>query len=150
MKTKSIVVGVDGSPDSDAAVRVAAGLAERLDRRLVLVGVVEYVVSPYAAVTMGGVVARPHGTLATAEQDVATADMLEAVASTVELDEVETRVISGHAPEGLADVADEERAELIVVGSRGRGAFKAAFLGSVSMTLVGMARVPVLVVPRGI
>jgi nucleotide-binding universal stress UspA family protein len=150
MKNKSIVVGVDGSADSDVAVRVATDLAKRLDRRLVLVGVVEYVVSPYAAVTMGGVVTRPHGAIATADQDVATAQLLDTVAATVDFDDVETRVVAGHAAEGLADVADEERAELIVVGSRGRGAFKAAFLGSVSMTLVGMARTPVLVVPRGV
>jgi nucleotide-binding universal stress UspA family protein len=38
---------------------------------------------------------------------------------------------------------------MIVVGSRGRGAFKAAFLGSVSTSLIGIARCPVLVVPPG-
>jgi nucleotide-binding universal stress UspA family protein len=38
---------------------------------------------------------------------------------------------------------------LIVVGSRGRGRFKAAFLGSVSNSLVGVARCPVLIVPPG-
>jgi nucleotide-binding universal stress UspA family protein len=38
---------------------------------------------------------------------------------------------------------------MIVVGSRGRGAFKAAFLGSVSSSLVGVARCPVLIVPPG-
>jgi nucleotide-binding universal stress UspA family protein len=37
---------------------------------------------------------------------------------------------------------------LIVVGSRGRGAFKAAYLGSVSTSLVSIAR-PVLIVPPG-
>jgi nucleotide-binding universal stress UspA family protein len=36
---------------------------------------------------------------------------------------------------------------LIIVGSRGRGAFKAAFLGSVSNELIGVVRCPVLVVP---
>ncbi|MGH3062673.1 MAG: universal stress protein, partial [Gaiellaceae bacterium] len=39
--------------------------------------------------------------------------------------------------------------DLIVVGSRGRGAFKAAFLGSVSNSLFGVARCPVLIVPPG-
>jgi nucleotide-binding universal stress UspA family protein len=36
-----------------------------------------------------------------------------------------------------------------VVGSRGRGAFRSAFLGSVSNSLVGVARCPVLIVPPG-
>ena len=52
-------------------------------------------------------------------------------------------------PNASRIVADEEDAELIVVGSRGRGAFKAAFLGSVSNALVGVARCPVLIVPHG-
>jgi nucleotide-binding universal stress UspA family protein len=65
------------------------------------------------------------------------------------LEEADRRVIVGHAAEGLADLADEEGAEMIVVGSRGRGAFKAAFLGSVSTNLIGVARCPVLVVPPG-
>jgi nucleotide-binding universal stress UspA family protein len=56
----------------------------------------------------------------------------------------------GLPAERLADLADDEDAELIVVGSRGRGRFKASFLGSVSNSLVGVARCPVLVVPPGV
>jgi nucleotide-binding universal stress UspA family protein len=59
------------------------------------------------------------------------------------------RVAIGFPAEQLAELADEVDAELIVVGSRGRGAFKAALLGSVSTSLIGVARCPVLVVPRG-
>jgi nucleotide-binding universal stress UspA family protein len=55
----------------------------------------------------------------------------------------------GLPAERLADIADDEHADLIVVGSRGRGAFRAAFLGSVSSSLVGIARCPVLIVPPG-
>jgi nucleotide-binding universal stress UspA family protein len=65
------------------------------------------------------------------------------------LDQAEQRVLIGYPAERLADLADEEGAQMIVVGSRGRGAFKAAFLGSVSTTLIGVARCPVLVVPPG-
>jgi nucleotide-binding universal stress UspA family protein len=61
----------------------------------------------------------------------------------------ESRVALGFPAEGLADLADDESAEVIVVGSRGRGAFKAALLGSVSSDLIGVARCPVLVVPPG-
>jgi nucleotide-binding universal stress UspA family protein len=65
------------------------------------------------------------------------------------LADAERRVVVGFPAERLAELADEEDAELIVVGSRGRGAFKAAFLGSVSSSLVGIARCPVLIVPPG-
>jgi Universal stress protein family len=46
----SIVCGVDGSADSQAALGVAARLAERLEARLVLAHVAELALVPYAAV----------------------------------------------------------------------------------------------------
>ena len=73
--------------------------------------------------------------------------LLERVLDGEGLYEVERRVVLGLPPESLADLADEEGAELIVVGSRGRGPFKAAFLGSLSTSLLAVARCPVLVVP---
>ncbi len=45
----------------------------------------------------------------------------------------------------IAALADERGAAAIAVGSRGRGAMKAAVLGSVSSGLVHNARRPVLV-----
>jgi nucleotide-binding universal stress UspA family protein len=83
------------------------------------------------------------------EQERASERLLEEMAEKAGLATAERRVCSGMAAERLADLADEVDAELIVVGSRGRGAFKAAFLGSVSTSLIGVARCPVLVVPPG-
>jgi nucleotide-binding universal stress UspA family protein len=148
---KSIVCGVDGSPDSETALAVAAKLADRLGSRLVLANVVEYAYSPYATVgPMGpGLAARaPLGDVV-GEQMRAAEGLLEELAERANVDAADTRVVAGLAAERLADLADEEEAELIVVGSRGRGAFRAAFLGSVSMSLIGVARCPVLVVPAG-
>jgi nucleotide-binding universal stress UspA family protein len=45
-------------------------------------------------------------------------------------------------------VVAEHDGQLIVVGSRGRGAVAGALLGSVSGALAISARVPVLIVPR--
>ena len=148
---KSIVCGVDGSPDSEAALAVAARLAERFGARLVLANVVEYVPSPYAtAGAIGGYpVARGPAAEAHSEQMQAGAHLLEKMAEHANVEAAKRRVVSGFASERLADLADEENAELIVVGSRGRGALKAAFLGSVSTSLIGVARCPVLVVPPG-
>jgi nucleotide-binding universal stress UspA family protein len=147
----SIVCGVDGSPDSDAALVVAAGLAGRLDVRLVLAHVAERVVTPSAhSARFGGV--GIGGSLATVEETAQMetgARLLEQVADAAGVEAADQRVAVGIPAERLADIADDEQAELIVVGSRGRGAFRAAFLGSVSNSLVGIARCPVLIVPPG-
>ena len=74
-------------------------------------------------------------------------NLLERIMLAEELGDADLRVAYGFPAECLADLADEEEADLIIVGSRGRGAFKTAFLGSVSNGLIGFARCPVLVVP---
>lgn len=148
--SSSIVCGVDGSADSQAALSVATSLAKRLGARLVLAHVAELAHIPYAAAAPFGGMAGP---MAVTEeiglQREAAERLLEEVASDAGLVDAERRVDVGSPAEGLADLADEVNAELIVVGSRGRGAFKAAFLGSVSSSLVGVARCPVLIVPPG-
>jgi nucleotide-binding universal stress UspA family protein len=146
---RSIVCGVDGSPDSQAALAVAIDLATRLQRRLIMANVVEPSHAPYVgAVSLGRAVAHPLF-LETDQQEAAANELLVELGATMGLEDADRRVVVGYAAERLADLADEERADMIVVGSRGRGAFKAAILGSVSTSLIGVARCPVLVVPPG-
>jgi len=146
----SIVCGVDGSEQSGAALAVAAGLVERLGGRLVLAHVVEPVPAPSTR-ALGGLAATDPftGQETIAAQEEAAAGLLERAAETAGVPDAALRVEIGLPAERLAEIADDEEAELIVVGSRGRGAFKAAFLGSVSTSLVGVARCPVLIVPPG-
>ncbi len=149
---RSILCGVDGSAESEGGLTVAARLADRLGARLVLANVVDHVHSPYPTVgEIGpGTVARAPLAGELLEEHVRTAErLLEEMAEQANVETAEKRVVSGFAAERLADLADEEDAEMIVVGSRGRGAFRAAFLGSVSTSLIGVARCPVLVVPPG-
>jgi nucleotide-binding universal stress UspA family protein len=146
----SIICGVDGSADSAAAVKAAAGMAERLGATLVLAHVVDYAHALSAVGPMGGgATSRPLLTEDFEEQEQAAERLLAQVAVEAGLEQAERRVVYAFAAQRLADLADEVHAELIVVGSRGRGAFKAAFLGSVSTALIGIARCPVLVVPPG-
>jgi nucleotide-binding universal stress UspA family protein len=58
---------------------------------------------------------------------------------------VEPVIRHGRAAEELADEADE--ADLLVVGSRGRGGFASLVLGSVALTVLHEVRRPVAVVP---
>ena len=146
----SIVCGVDGSSDAQAALHVAADLAARLRLRLVVAHVAEPTYIPYAAAApFGGPTGRYAVTEEMESQEKNAARLLEDVVATSGLVDVARRAGVGVPAERLADLADEEDADLIVVGSRGRGAFKAAFLGSVSSALVGVARCPVLIVPPG-
>jgi nucleotide-binding universal stress UspA family protein len=143
-------LAVDGSADSQAALAVAIELAARLRRRLILANVVEPSYAPFVrARSLGGPMPRPLLPTSDQQKDAAHG-LLTEFAATMGAEKAERRVVVGYAAERLADLADEERAEIIVVGSRGRGAFTAAFLGSVSTSLIGVVRCPVLVVPPGV
>jgi nucleotide-binding universal stress UspA family protein len=146
----SVVCGVDGSKDSATALAFGARIAERLGARLVLAHVVDPV-GPAHAATGIGAGEMPLAILATTpdEQIRAGEGLLAHMAEAAGVEHAKQRVVSGLAAERLAALAEDEGAELIVVGSRGRGAFKAAFLGSVSTSLIGISRVPVVVVPAG-
>jgi nucleotide-binding universal stress UspA family protein len=59
----------------------------------------------------------------------------------------DVRLVVGSPAEALMETADREGAELLVVGSRGRGSLRSAVLGSVSRELAARAPCPVVVVP---
>jgi nucleotide-binding universal stress UspA family protein len=63
--------------------------------------------------------------------------------------DAEVRLATGSAAETIREAADREDAELLVVGSRGRGGLRSAVLGSVSRELAVRAGRPVVVVPPG-
>jgi nucleotide-binding universal stress UspA family protein len=143
MMDGSIVCGVDGSTESRSALRVAARLSGQLDVPLVIAHVTQ------AAIFAPVVGSRPVMTEPTAKELRAGEALLEEIAAQEGLSDANLHSLHGLPAERLAELADEESAAFVVVGSRGRGAFKAAFLGSVSRDLIGIARCAVLVVPPG-
>ena len=134
-----IVVGVDGSPAATEAVREATELAAATGAELVLV-------AAYAPVTVYG---EPFFAQAEANadeqpaRDAARAAVEIAAAAGVH---ATPEVVEGNAASEILHVAELRDADLIVVGSRGLGAFSSAFLGSVSRWLLSHAHIPVLVV----
>ena len=62
-----------------------------------------------------------------------------------EADRVVVRVVSGHASGSIVEEARD--ADLLVLGSRGRGGFVGLVLGSVTSGVVNHAPCPVVVVP---
>jgi len=58
-------------------------------------------------------------------------------------------IASGHPAEEIAKEAESSNADLIVMGSQGRSALTAAFLGSVAYSIIHQeTKIPVLVVRR--
>ena len=144
----TVVVGVDGSAPSIAALHVAAEEAELRNAQLVAVHAWTFVTS--AAVADPGLIPIPEvdyvGTLE-AERDAAQA----------ELDAALEKAFPGgppgggvaglvEGPAGEAVVSEGENADLIVIGSAGKSGLKSVFLGSVSRHVVQHSRAPVTVV----
>jgi nucleotide-binding universal stress UspA family protein len=145
--SKSILCGVDGSDGARAAARVASTVASRLGHRLVLAHVTDVPVTP---VDYGGYLDIARISVMTDERielEHIASNLITQIVDEEHLGECSQQVTFGVPAERLAELADEEEADLIVVASRGRGALRSAFLGSVSHELIGLARCPVLVVP---
>jgi nucleotide-binding universal stress UspA family protein len=126
----SMVVGTDGSETAKEAVRQATDLAERL-------GAVIHLVSAYEPV--------PEGRLREERQQVPDdlawmVNPREDVSSTLDQAaeaikkqgvEVETYAREGDPADAILDVAEEQDADLIVVGNKGMTGAKRFLLGSV-------------------
>ena len=125
-----VVVGVDGSEGADQALRFAAREARLRDTTLRLVAVWDFPKAHYSgteimAIVLGETIKRASEQLAGLE--------FERVAR------------EGRAASIL--VEESRGADLLVVGSRGRGGFAGLMLGSVSSQCAHHAACPVAIVP---
>jgi nucleotide-binding universal stress UspA family protein len=134
-----IVVGVDGSDASKDALRWAAHQAELTNATLRAITTWHVPMINYGAAMPGSIEADVSRDCKEA-LDQALQEVLGPGSSV----KVAADVVEGHPAEVLVDAADH--AELLVVGSRGHGAFKGMFLGSVSTHCVSHAACPVVVV----
>lgn len=138
----TIVVGIDGSPGSLAALRWALAQARHRGSAVRAVSAWQL---PYHQGFIGHLALESfHGPLAQAARHTIDAALADASIDTTGIDV--TRVVEeGAAAKVLIDAAAD--AELLVVGSRGLGGFRGLLLGSVSQQCAQGAACPVVIVP---
>jgi len=136
-----LVVGIDGSPEADAALRFAHAEAKLRGLELHIVCAWE----PATASYVGEAFAATPDAFLGAEQhadDVLQTALAQLPASDVQ---VEAIAIEGRPATVLLDRAAD--AELLVLGSRGRGTTKRLLLGSVSTHVAHHTPCPLVIVP---
>jgi nucleotide-binding universal stress UspA family protein len=138
---KRILVATDGSEPALEATRYAIELAAEQEAELVIAHVVRDLdIVPATVVQIGGIFPHEPGAhdLELLEDAAALATEHGVTATTV--------LLRGDTVAELIGYADGREVDLIIVGSRGRGAVAGALLGSVSQALLHESRRPVLVV----
>jgi nucleotide-binding universal stress UspA family protein len=142
MKNGSIIVGVDGSPESNNALRWAVEEAKLRGARLkavhcwlypVGIGIDVYVLPPEDVMEKS----------AASALDVAIDAALEGFEAVPPIERV---IVNGSAGHILATMSDE--AELVVVGTRGRGGFTGLLLGSAANQVAHHAKCPAVLIHK--
>lgn len=142
----SIVVGTDGSETARIALRDAVDLARHLGARLAIVSAYEPVPDQRLRKQRLEV---PEDLQWMVNPRADVIELLEAAqheARTAGVDEVETFARQGDAADAILDVAEEQDAELIVVGNKGMTGAKRFLLGSVPNKVSHHAPCSVLIV----
>lgn len=143
---KKILVCNDGSAHAMKAARAAIDIAQRFCSEVLVLNVLApvatvapYVIAVEAAPDMGEIMVEAEN------EQRAT---LACVASLFRNENIPVRTLPeiGHAVEAISRVAEEEKVDLIVLGSRGMGGFQRFLLGSVSDGVAHHAHCPVLIV----
>ncbi len=141
-RVETILLATDGTPASQAADEQAILLAAELGARLLVVSVINTTARlPVEAMVPGGLagIADEREALATTVQGIVQRARAAGAQATF-------LVWEGDPAEAIVAAAEAEHADLIVVGSHGRGPVGRFLIGSVSDHVVRHAGCPVLVV----
>jgi len=135
---RSIVVGVDGTPESGAALEFA--FVEALDRNVPVLVLTTWM--PEFPLPVHGADHDDHDASARRLQDVAIRSVVAELGESPAYSQLVTQDVSGPAL-----IAAARTAALLVVGTGRKGPLSRAFLGSVSEFCIRHSSVPVVVVP---
>lgn len=144
LEYRNILIATDGSRYSDAAASEAIGIAKRCGANLVIVSVVpSETESPFDIVhseMQKGLIADKE--FQEAEKNVKNVKTLAEENGL----KVKGLIYSGRPYEAIIETAEEEKADLIMVGSHGRTGLSRLLMGSVTERVIGHAECAVLVV----
>lgn len=146
MSLKKILVAVDDSPFAQRAARMAIELAEATKAEIAFVHVFD------AAATPAGAWGFPADRIS-AMSELAGKRLLKKFRDRVSerlgsRSRVHDFLESGSPASAIVAVAKKWNADLIVMGSHGRGKVKRILMGSVSQEVLRKAPCPILVIPR--
>lgn len=135
---KNVLAGVDGGPNGRDAVALASRLLDP-DGKLTLAHVHSGELHPLHAITPGLL----------AEERRASAKLLEGERAAAGIDAELVSVVAASPGGGLHRQAEEQGADLLVVGSCSRGAFGRAMIGDDSRAALNGAPCAVAIAARG-
>jgi nucleotide-binding universal stress UspA family protein len=135
---KKILIGFDGSTQSEKATEIGLSLAQSLDSKVLLFAVARPP-EPATMVELSAMLddAREHF------EDKFKKIVMRAKALEVEL---ETDIAVGHPVEQIVHRAETDHVDLIVLGRRGMSRFEKMIVGSTSEKVLRYAHCPVMVV----
>jgi nucleotide-binding universal stress UspA family protein len=135
---KRVLIGFDGSSQSEKATEIGLSLAQSLDSRVLLFAVARPP-EPATMVELSAMLddAREHF------QEKFRKVAQRAKDLEVEL---ETDIVVGHPVEQIVHRAEADRVDLIVLGRRGMSRFEKMIVGSTSEKVLRYAHCPVMVV----
>ncbi len=142
---KRLLVPLDGSKASMKSLDFALGLTRRFKAGATALYVVDEYAIQYSSAISG--ITEYKDELIEAYTKTGEKHLLKAQEHAKGLGfELEGRIRVGNPPEEILREAEDGGADLIVIGTRGRGHFGKLVLGSVTSAILGGAKVPVMVV----
>lgn len=145
VRIEHILVPVDFSDHSRAALAYAIAFAKRFDARLTLMNVIHpqyFATNPdLAAIDYGALLDSIHATVRRDMNDFVRSIAFQGVP-------FHTHIEEGHPGEHIVQYASKHSVDLIVNATHGRTGFSHVLLGSTAEHVVRYSKCPVLVVPR--
>ncbi|WP_017872594.1 universal stress protein [Candidatus Caldatribacterium saccharofermentans] len=141
MNIKHILVPTDFSPFSDLALQIASSLQEKFNARVTVL----HVLTPLEAETLTAQPGNPWENVVLQIQNTMIKEV-EKNAPSLPRESVNLEVVVGDPAEEIARFAEENGADLIVMGTHGRTGLAGILLGSVTVGVIRKTCIPVMVV----